>query len=361
MYVASDYGSLIDHIYEVSDANDLDMIGFFYDTKRRKGRLKIPEYAEYFFKDNKLARGPFLYLSRLKSVAKKCIKTVEKYKPDILHGHMMFCDGIICNMVYKRLGIEYVVSVRNTDMNLWFLWRLPWIRKKGIEVALNAKGIIFINNPYTNLFLERMPLRYRKALREKMTVVPNGVDRFWHENRYKPHVITAGKPIKLLTVGRIERNKNQETVAEALKILKDYGTEAVYTNVGAVKDEGIAKRLKKIKNISLVNDLPKERLIDFYREADIFVLTSLRETFGLVYMEAMTQGLPVIYSEGQGVDGLFNDGEIGYRVKKDDPDEIANRVIKIIENYSDISKRCLEHSLGFTWDKTVKKFAEVYR
>ncbi len=361
MYIASDYGPLIDHIYDASDANRLKMIGFFYDTKSRKDKLPIPDYADYFFEENKFARGPFLYLYRLRRVARKCAEEVKKYKPDILHGHMMFCDGIICRSMHKKYGINYVISVRNTDMNLCFLWKLPWIRKRGIEIVLNSKKIIFINNPYTNLFLERMPIKYRRILRRKMTVIPNGVDKFWHDNKWVPQSLDGNKSINLLTVGRVEKNKNQETVAKVIDILKLYGIEAKYTNVGSIEDEDIADRLRINKNIRLVDNLPKEKLIDYYRKADIFVLVSHRETFGLVYVEAMTQGLPVIYSKGQGFDGMFCEGEIGYRANSNDSREITDVILKIIDNYSAISRNCIEYSNRFTWDRVAEEFYNIYK
>jgi glycosyltransferase involved in cell wall biosynthesis len=61
--------------------------------------------------------------------------------------------------------------------------------------------------------------------------------------------------------------------------------------------------------------MPKEKLLNNYRNSDIFIMPSYNETFGLVYIEAMSQGLPIIYTQNEGVDGYFKEGSVGYSVK----------------------------------------------
>ena len=74
-----------------------------------------------------------------------------------------------------------------------------------------------------------------------------------------------------------------------------------------------------------INEL-NENFIKYFIESDIFVMPSRYETFGLVYVEALSQGLPVIYTRGQGFDGQIPDGEVGYSVKCNDVNEIAEKL-----------------------------------
>ena len=73
----------------------------------------------------------------------------------------------------------------------------------------------------------------------------------------------------------------------------------------------------------------------------IFILPSIHETFGLVYAEALSQGLPIIYTRGQGFDGHFEEGEVGYSVDCYDYEEISNKVLEIITKYETISSKAV--------------------
>ncbi|MFW6015829.1 MAG: glycosyltransferase, partial [bacterium] len=106
--------------------------------------------------------------------------------------------------------------------------------------------------------------------------------------------------------------------------------------------------------------MSKKDLMNMYRSADIFIMPSYNETFGLVYLEAMSQGLPIIYTINDGVDGYFRKGEVGYSVNPDNIDDIAKKVELIINNYDDISNKAVELSKRFSWDIISDKYIEIY-
>ena len=90
-------------------------------------------------------------------------------------------------------------------------------------------------------------------------------------------------------------------------------------------------------------------------------MPSHHESFGLVYAEAMSQGLPVIYTRGQGFDGQFPEGCVGYSVKSSDALEIAERVESVLVDYDAMSARCVEHSKDFRWETFASSYYEIYR
>ena len=106
--------------------------------------------------------------------------------------------------------------------------------------------------------------------------------------------------------------------------------------------------------------MPKEELIRFYRQNDIFVMPSKKESFGMVYVEAMSQALPVIYTKGQGFDGHINDGESGYGVSSDDSLAIADSCEKIAADYQSFSKNAYASSRAYNWSDVVTKYKEIY-
>jgi len=75
----------------------------------------------------------------------------------------------------------------------------------------------------------------------------------------------------------------------------------------------------------------------------------------------MTQGLPVIYSKGQGFDGQFEEGTVGYHAASKNEEEIADRIIDIMGNYETISRNCIQLSGKFDWAKIAGKYGRVYQ
>ena len=90
-------------------------------------------------------------------------------------------------------------------------------------------------------------------------------------------------------------------------------------------------------------------------------MPSITETFGLVYAEAMSQGLPLIYTRNQGFDGQFPEGIVGYNVNCYDAREIADKIIKINKDYKSISQNCITLSSEFSWEKISGKYHGIYR
>ncbi len=146
-----------------------------------------------------------------------------------------------------------------------------------------------------------------------------------------------------------------------MRILRNKGIDVDLTVVGAVEDE---EELKKISGIDFVKVLPfmkPEELIEVYRQNDVFLLPSAIETFGRVYVEAMSQGLPVIYTRGQGFDRVRPDGEIGYAVDCENPNEIAEKLELTLKNYAEISRNCSETVKDFYEEEIISKIEKFYK
>jgi len=89
-------------------------------------------------------------------------------------------------------------------------------------------------------------------------------------------------------------------------------------------------------------------------------MPSLHETFGLVYIEAMSQGLPLIYSKGEGIDGYFKEGKVGYSVNFKDINDIIEKIELILDNYNNISKNCNDLVEKFSWERVAQTYNHVY-
>jgi glycosyltransferase involved in cell wall biosynthesis len=321
-------------------------------------------HCEYFYRDS----GIISRLQFNKKINKLTNFTEEKVDVasfDIIHAHTWFSDGAVAYKLYKKYGIPYILAIRNTDVNVFYKYFLH-LRKLGHEILENASQIIFISPAYKDHFVNHLlPKRLKNKIFSRLSVMPNGVSSFWLNNRaYKTNVST---PVKLLSVGTIDSNKNYLSLCYAVDVLRKKGIKIELTIVGKGYQDA-PRYLKKIENyikdkpyITLIEKQNQEELIKIYRKHDIFAMPSYKETFGLVYVEALTQGLPIIYTQGQGVDGYFESGKVGYAVNPKNFEEIAQAISMIINDYSIYTTHIEQFDFSiFDWENIAKNYLQIY-
>lgn len=287
--------------------------------------------------------------------AKKNID-VESY--DVLHAHSLFSNGLIAYLLSKKYNIPYIVAVRDTDINVFYkkMFHLRWI---GRMVLKHASKVVFISSPYLEYTADHLVYsRYRQLFMDKSIVIPNGIEDFYLEHQGGHE--QDSDVIRLLYVGRINKRKNVETSIEVCKQLIKQGYEVCFTIVGTIEDDSY-KQYMELDFIDYIEFVDKETLLNIYKKNDIFIMPSRRETFGLVYGEAMSQGLPVIYTKGQGFDGKFEDGKIGFSVTCEDVHHICMRIIEIVQCYEVMSKQCVVCSNEFDWNMISNNYIDIYK
>ena len=283
---------------------------------------------------------------------------VGKY--DVIHAHSLFSNGYIAYRLKQEFGLPYIVAVRNTDVNVFFKYMIH-LRRLGVRIMAEASAIVFISKPYKDFTISRyVPKRFRDSFDKKSVVLPNGIDHFWHENKAKPRKLSAQRRVRIIQVGSINRNKNPDATIAACEVLRSESYDVRCTLVGQITEARYLRLLKRYPFIEYIPHRRKDDLIRYYREADIFVMPSKKETFGLVYAEAMSQALPVISTRGQGFDGQFREGEVGYAVDSSSPHEIATRIKDILRDYGQISKRALDHAERYDWRNISAEYARLY-
>ena len=320
--------------------------------------VDLGEYTNISGNHNKYDRM-FFHIKHQK-IFKDIVQQYEMNSIDLVHAHSLFSNGYIALLLKKKYKIPYIVAVRNTDVNVFFKYMIH-LRKLGLEILEEAEKIIFLSDSYNNFILNRyIPNRLRKKIESKTTVIPNGIADFWLQNVDNPKKYPEERELKILQVGVIDKNKNVLTTIKAVKLLISRGYKAELTIVGKVVDEGIYNQIRKLPYVKYKEPIPQAELLSIFRQHEMFIMPSINETFGLVYAEAMSQGLPVIYSKGQGFDGQFEEGVVGYPVDCLNEEEIANRVEDIISNYTEISLNCINKIERFSWNSIVDEYNKLY-
>lgn len=286
----------------------------------------------------------------------------------ISHAHTLFSDGAISYHFYKKYKIPYVVTVRNTDLNIFYKY-LFYLRPLGKQILLNSEKIFFLSEAYRDRLLSSyFSGEIRKNILNKSMVIPNGINVFWHLNSNNEiRIKTKDDFFTFVFVGEFKRNKNIHSVIESIEKLRSKGYNCKFKAIGlGLNDEkDYVKKLFQLKSgknyIEFINAVKKEELIKLYRKADIFIMPSFKETFGLVYAEALSQGLPVIYTENEGFDKNFDDGFIGYAVNPSSIDDITQKAELIVNNYNSIQKNCKNAFEKYKWDVISDKILFQYR
>jgi glycosyltransferase involved in cell wall biosynthesis len=352
-------GRFYKNLYEEQKKQGIDISVYVPAGKEIENDFDYGCYTKIIKNHNALDRY-FFHLKHNK-ISKDIQQQYAMKSFDLIHAHSLFSNGYIAWKMKEKYNIPYIAAIRNTDANIFFK-KMIHLRKLGIRILENAERIIFLSPAYCKYVInEYMPPNIREKLFSKSTIVPNGIDPFWLKNIANDNMKKInGNDIKLVYAGAVNKNKNLKATLEASELLIDQGLKITLNVAGEIKDKPLFKDLISHEFVHYHGVQKKEGLIGIFKENDIFVMPSKTETFGLVYAEAMSQGLPVIYTRGQGFDGQFQDGEIGYAVNAEDPKEIAETVKLIIQNYNEISVRCVNNTRKFDWNLIAQKYKEIY-
>ena len=302
----------------------------------------------------------FFFDHKQKKIFKAVRESYNVAEFDVIHAYTLFTDGNCARVLSEKYGVPYVVAVRNTDVNTFFRW-MPHLRNRGVKTMLKASAVFFLSDAYRKqVFDKYVPEKYHNVLLKKTHIIPNGVDDFWFAN-IPLQEKQIKNTVKLIYAGRIDRNKNIPTTQKAMQILRERGYDITLTVVGKVADKKVYERIKSDPYTECLPAQPKEKLLELYRKHDLFVMPSFTESFGLVYAEALSQGLPVIYSKGQGFDNQFPEGVVGYHVSAYDAEDVADGIERVIKNYSSIVPNTVSSAKVFNWTEITAEYDRIYQ
>lgn len=373
LYIAVDYTGVHQSLHQsLSQMREYDTIVYIPLNYRLRDRIyseQLPDGSQVISSVIVKKWDRLLYCRKIQKMVNYIIRqNLDWSHISLIHATTCCVEGAIAYELSKRFHIPYIVAVRNTDLNTYYKY-LFWHRGYFRNILLNSQRIIFLSHVYK----ERMSflfqdLTQRKQIFQKSEVVFNGVNPSFLLNRMAKRMFPS-RCRRIVYVGAINRNKNLLNVIKAIVLLRKNGWDISYTIVGKGKRGEEADYLAQVEQeahqnswIELLPEQSVEALIKIYRRSDIFTMCSFHETFGLVYVEALSQGLPIIYSEGEGFDGVFHEGEVGYHAIPSSPQDIANKLRSVLENYEDISERIATLPMKqFDWNDIAQHYAALYK
>ncbi|WP_068711532.1 glycosyltransferase [Vibrio tritonius] len=218
---------------------------------------------------------------------------------DVIYSHTLWTNGLPCylaSIIYRK---KFFITIRSTDVGS-FIKFLPHYRPLMKLIIRKASNVIFLTPIYKKRVVNSYPWLFKGI---SSIYIPNGIDEYWFTK-----VNNKSKQNQFIFVGRFTKNKNFKTVYKSFMKFYDLNRSYKLLVIGGSESE--------LKHILKVDKLPGcivvkgkitniEELSDLYLTSRALVLPSINETFGLVYLEALSRKCPVILSKGEAIDGLF--------------------------------------------------------
>ncbi|MCD6600088.1 MAG: glycosyltransferase [Dehalococcoidia bacterium] len=271
----------------------------------------------------------FLYYWSILAAFRKLVR--EGWRPDIIHAHV-FTAGVSAVTLGKLYRIPIVITEHYTGFPRHILGLSGRIRAR---FAMNRARIIL---PVSNA-LENAIKDY--GIKNKFQVIPNVVNTDMFHLPFFQNMKNYNEIKQLLLVANISPQKGIPYLLEALKQIKnerqDFRLDIVGEGQNRKEYEGLTKTLGLENMVKFHGRKSKEEVAEFMRRCDFFVQPSLYETFGVVYIEAMACGKPVIATNLPVLRDLINEDR-GILVPSKDVYALAQAVDYMLDHYNDYSK-----------------------
>ena len=319
---------------------------------------------------SKMASKPWLQLLAIPYIISgffKCIKICRKFRPDVIHAHWPFPHAYIALGAAKLFHIPLVLNFHGAELLL--IRKKKWV-KPLLKFAIGQAQAVFANSSFTagkikalrNVDVEWSPYG---------TTLETG--EISAEPTQAPHPVN-GK-FKILFVGRHIERKGICYLIEAAKYLPRDQFEIRIVGVGDITDKLKAQAAEvsttpDAANIIFTGKLSPEELANEYKTANVFTLPAIvdskgdTEGLGVVLIEAMELGLPVVASNVGGIPDVVVDGVSGILVPEKNPEALAS-AYKRLAAEPELQKQLLEGARKridecFNWSKIVERQIAVY-
>ncbi|MFZ5365481.1 MAG: glycosyltransferase [Patescibacteria group bacterium] len=340
----------------------------FIFTTQKKSAEKIdlgPRiHLRYFKPMNFLIKYPDFHLAQPEII--KTFKDIREIKPDIIHLHIPSPQTWMAIVLARHYNIPVIATYHTL---------LPkFLGHTSLRVLGNGKSMEKLAWAYTKTYYNRLNLIItpskvmkqqlaRHGVKKKIEVVSNGVD----ETVFSYNPIAHDK-IRLLHLGRISDEKNIDQVVQAFKLARQKNDQLTLSILGDGPALGSIKKLVEDLNlggdVTFISPQPLSELPKFYNAHDMFVTASPIETEGIVILEAMTCGLPIVGCREMAVPHLVRHNKNGYLFENGDIDRMAEYMQTLAMNVKKrkrFSRNSLEMSKRYALKRSIDKIEGIYK
>jgi len=345
-------------MFEALRDEGLEQIVFVPEKRRRDLGKNEPEGVKTISALT-VKKSDALFFSRK---AKRSVPAIENAvnlsRVKMIHAHTLFTDGSIALALHQKYNIPYIVTLRYSDIEA--IWKYePHLHALAREILRRAQRVVFLSGAARDKVMKKwLGVRDRALIEPKTAIIPNGIRGEWLDGEARA---ACESPLRVGFAGKMVKRKRPLDALQAVHKAAQMGTPCVLRAVGGGKlmNDLVAGLHEGDAYLGVAGDM--DAMKRFYADVDVLLVPSSAETFGMVYLEAMSQGVPVLYTRGQGFDGQFAEGEVGYSVVCGDTKQQAQMIGEIAKDYAGCSARCIGHAKEYAWPIIAKKWMELYR
>ncbi|MBS5306417.1 MULTISPECIES: glycosyltransferase [Clostridium] len=321
-----------------------EKIGLNYSVEEG---LKTYRYKNF----NYLPKNPMMFKvfnRRLEKLYKEVVK--KEGKVDLIHCQSSFWAGISANYISKKYNIPLIITEHSSLEKAIYIKESykPLIK----ESYLEADELIAVGN---GLKKEISKFCGRKDIKVIHNLIP--IENFYISKN-------KNKNFTFFSLAFLEGEKGMDTLIRSYaKYLKETNSKLLIGGDGSQKDFLIklCEELEIKNQVEFLGALSRKEVSHYMSICDSFVLASRYETFGVVYIEALASGKPIIGTYNGGAEDIIN-SKNGLIVKVDDVDELGNAMKYIMENSNfynaeDIRIDCIEK---FSKEKITNEILDIY-
>lgn len=379
------------NVYVRDLTRQLGQMGIHVDIFTRSQDEHVPHVLHDLGYGNRVVHipaGPEVPLAKqeLSSYIPEFVIEVQKFsenkgiKYDLIHSHY-WMSGLAAIELRSTWKVPVVHMFHTLGLMKQRVARDPVeaegdYRIKGEQEVIRSADKIIAATPAE---LAQLQWLYHADV-SKVTVIPPGVDisHFYPipDDEAKEFIGVLPCQQVLLFVGRIEPLKGIDILIEALALMQNAGVVVCLTVIGgdsnADQDAGSDEiaRLQLIREqyglkdlVAFIGRRDQDTLPYYYSAAEAVVVPSHYESFGMVALEAMACGTPVVASQVGGLAYLVQDGITGFTVPVDEPEALAERLTRLINDTSlkqEMGKNAAQLAAGYRWEMIAQRLLSLY-
>lgn len=306
-----------------------------------------------------------LFLLFISAFLARTLRAARMSRPNVLHAHWWLPDGLVGALASLLTRVPLVVTTHGTDVEM--LRRTRWARPLARFVFGRARAITCGS---TYLHEQLVELGAADAARVSVVPMPVGPEFGVQSPKetFRSQTFENRAANSVLTVARLTTQKSIDTLLDAMAQLRERGCTARLTIIGDGPEraalEQRARELALGEYVEFLGALAQQELPRHYAAATVFVLPSMREGMGLVFVEALLCGTPVIGTRSGGIPDIVKDGETGLLVPERDPTALANAIQKMLDE-PNLARQLAENGRAwaqahYTGAPVARQFAQLY-
>lgn len=304
-----------------------------------------------YFTLSKYGKKVFNTQSALLALRPCLAAILGNFTPDVIHAHTLGFTSQVSAWLKRRLHCPLVVTTHGSDTSI------PVERGRVMELKPFCDGadhVVAVSSVLAN------------KLRPCGSKTPISV--IW--NGFQPHILSGNTPkipVSLIQVGNLLKQKRFHVTIQAFAVLRQHYPQASLTIIGRGPEraslEALCRELGVRESVRFLGQVSNGTVLEEMAKHQFFVMPSVREGFGIVYLEAMASGCVTIGTEGEGIADLLTSGENGFLVPPDEPEAIVRvieRCLKQPNIAAAVAEQGRQDAQELTWDSNARKYLKLF-